>query len=83
MQPKSTAAAHVQQMTITLGRSLAEKAELLEKLDVVNARIKAIREGIAGVQLGQQLEREVIAEREKAAQKDRLAEHDALAKHAP
>jgi hypothetical protein len=74
MQPKQTAASQVQTLQLNLNRSLAKKAELLEQLEFVNAGIKSIRDNMNGVLIGQQLEREVIAEKAKAAEKDRLAE---------
>lgn len=74
MQPKQTAASKVQNLDLNLGRALARKAELQEQLEAVAAQIKAIRECMQGIQIGQELEREVIAERAKAAAKDRLAE---------
>lgn len=59
-----------------LSKALATKAELIEKLEEATATIKTIRAALQGVQIGQALEREVIAEREANEQKaaDRSAE---------
>jgi Trm5-related predicted tRNA methylase len=83
VQPKQTAASQVQNLQLNLSRAMAKKAELLEQLEGVTAQIKAIRELMQGVTIGQQLEREVIAEKAKAAEKDRLAEQMADAANKP
>jgi Trm5-related predicted tRNA methylase len=83
MQPKQTAASQVQTLQLNFNRAMAKKAELLEQLEGVDAQIRAIRECMQGIQIGQQLEREVIAEKAKADEKDRLAEQMADAATQP
>jgi Trm5-related predicted tRNA methylase len=83
MQPKQTAASQVQNLQLNFSRIMARKAELLEQLEGVNAQIKSIRDAMHGIQIGQQLEKEVVAEQAKAAEKDRLAEQMADAANKP
>lgn len=67
-----TAAQQTHALTENLKTTLATKAELLEKLEATDATLKVIRAALQGVQIGQQLEREVIAERELADLNERV-----------
>jgi hypothetical protein len=63
---QQTAAQQTQALTTGVTQLLAKKAELSEQLDNINEQLRAMRNALQGVVLGQRLEREVIAE--KAAQ---------------
>jgi predicted nucleic acid-binding Zn-ribbon protein len=63
---QQTAAQQTQALTSGVTQLLAKKAELSEQLDNINEQLRAMRNALQGVVLGQRLEREVIAE--KAAQ---------------
>lgn len=60
------ASQQTQALVDNLSKALVAKAELLEKLEDTNVTLKVIRSALQGIQIGQQLEREVVAEKELA-----------------
>jgi DNA repair exonuclease SbcCD ATPase subunit len=74
MSQQITAAKKVTNLTQNLNASMAKRAELQEQLDGVNAAIKAIREALQGVQIGQALEQEIMLERAAKLAADREAD---------
>jgi membrane protease subunit (stomatin/prohibitin family) len=78
-QQKQSAAQSVTNLTQTLQRAMVRKVELLDELEQVNKTISGIREGLAGVKLGENLALEMAAERAKREEADRAAHKAASA----
>jgi hypothetical protein len=67
-QQKVPASQQVQQLTAQLNQALLEQHALDERQKVLAETIRAIRNTLAGVGLGQQLQQEIAAEKAPAAQ---------------
>lgn len=70
MSKQPTAAETVQAMVSELNNSKAKKADLLEQLDTIEQRIRALASALQGVQLGQQLQQELRDEPEGTPSED-------------
>lgn len=76
MAQQIPAAMQLDNLVKNLQRAMVRKVELLDELEAVNKQINGIREGLAGVKLGQAVEQEMLAERMKREAADRAAHHN-------
>ena len=67
-QQQIPASKQVEQLTQALAQALVEKADAEAKVKDADLRATAIRNVLAGIQLGQQLQTEIDAEAKQAAE---------------
>lgn len=82
MTQEATAAQQLQSLNQALINAFVQKEDAQAKLEQANESIRAIRNQLGGIQLGQKVQTDILAEQAAAAQKDiddrRAAEAKAL-----